>query len=295
MLKTNLLVLPLSALAVLGAFGSACSGGGEEASPKSATEATTEASTEKPTEEPFAPEGSVPSEAVDRAIEREWARLRGIEGREGILAEKRLYSLFDEELIIRDFFQDRKGGFFLDVGCAWPEMANNSFYLEKHLGWKGIGIDALAEYGPAWKQKRPNSRFFSYLVTDRSNVEETFYRSPNTGLSSTSREMASGQAFGAGLTPEEVQVETVSLDDLLDREGVTKVDLLAMDIEGHEPKALAGFDIDRFRPELAVIENTLTNDGSDPVLQYFHEHGYELIEKYRKYDAVNRYFERKAP
>ena len=47
--------------------------------------------------------------------------------------EKKLYSQFDEELIIRDFFQDRRGGFFLDVGAAWPLRNNNTYYLEKHL------------------------------------------------------------------------------------------------------------------------------------------------------------------
>jgi FkbM family methyltransferase len=232
------------------------------------------------------------SQKIELAIEQEMERLRQLKGREGILAEKRRYSLYDEELVIRDFFQDRRDGYFLDVGCAWPIMANNTYYLEKHLGWKGIGIDALSEYGPAWKEKRPGSRFFSYLVSDRSSSGERFYRSPDTGLSSTSKRIATGEHFGAALETEEIQVEAITLDDLLDREGVTKIDLLAMDIEGHEPKALAGFDIDRFRPELAVVEHSPPDDGTDPVYDYFVAHGYELIEKYRPYDPASRYFRR---
>ena len=35
-----------------------------------------------------------------------------------------------------------------------------------------------------------------------------------------------------------------------------------MDIEGGEPKALAGFDLDRFRPELIVIEGKIDSGGS---------------------------------
>ena len=85
-----------------------------------------------------------------------------------------------------------------------------------------------------------------------------------------------------------MKVPSITLDALLDREGVEKVDLLAMDIEGHEPEALAGFDIERFQPKLAVIE------GKDPaVAQYFERHGYALIERYLPYDPVNRYFERR--
>jgi hypothetical protein len=108
--------------------------------------------------------------------------------------------------------------------------------------------------------------------------------------------MASGKIFGDALEPEEILIETITLDDLLDREGVTKNDLLSMDIEGHEPAALAGFDIERFQPELVVVERTVvrSKDGEDEVYRYFERHGYELIAKYEPFDPVNRYFKRRA-
>lgn len=57
--------------------------------------------------------------------------------------------------------------------------ASNTYYLEKHLGWKGIGIDALEGYAPGWQEKRPGSQFFSYLVSDQSNTVQTFFMAPN--------------------------------------------------------------------------------------------------------------------
>ncbi len=51
-----------------------------------------------------------------------------------ILDQKSLYSHGKEELIIRDFFQDRRGGVFLDVGFAFPKKNSTTYYLEKHLG-----------------------------------------------------------------------------------------------------------------------------------------------------------------
>jgi FkbM family methyltransferase len=227
-------------------------------------------------------------------IQQKRATLRALKGREGILAEERRYSLFDEELIIRDFFQDKRDGVYLDVGCAWPVRSSNTYYLEEHLGWTGIGIDALKEYRPAWARERPKSRFFSYLVTDRSGVEQTFFKSPNSGLSSIDKTMASGKVFSDSLEPEEVRIETITLDDLLDREGVSKIDLISMDIEGHESAALAGFDIERFQPELVVVEREVTEPTpeKDEVHQYFERHGYELVRKYDRFDSVNRYFRR---
>ena len=58
--------------------------------------------------------------------------------REDTLAEQSRYSLFDEELIIRDFFQDRKGGFFVDVGCAWPGKANNTYWIAAKASRRSI-------------------------------------------------------------------------------------------------------------------------------------------------------------
>src|SRR5262245_39928539 len=87
-------------------------------------------------------------------------------GKRIVSTEKNLYSHDKEELIIRDFFQDRRGGVFLDVGCYHPIKDSNTYYLEKHLGWTGIGVDALPELAPKWEQKRPGAKFQNFLVTD---------------------------------------------------------------------------------------------------------------------------------
>jgi FkbM family methyltransferase len=222
------------------------------------------------------------------ALGKHERKIRDVPGRTGILAEKKRYSLFDEELIIRDFFQDRRGGVFLDVGCAWPIDANNTFYLEKHLGWTGIGVDALSDYAEEWNKVRPGARFFSYLVTDRSDGTGTFFKSPNLGLSSTDRNSASGKNFGETMEPEKIEIPMITLNDLLDQAGIEKIDLLSMDIEGHEPEALAGFDIERFQPELVVIEGK-----KGEVSRYFRRHGYRQIQRYVPFDDINRYFQRK--
>ena len=60
-----------------------------------------------------------------------------------IANEEAKWSETYEELIIRDFFQDREGGVFLDVGCYLPRHLSTTYYLADELGWTGIDIDAL--------------------------------------------------------------------------------------------------------------------------------------------------------
>lgn len=200
--------------------------------------------------------------------------------------EKNLYSRDKEELIIRDFFQDRQGGVFLDVGAWHPIQASNTYYLEHHLGWTGIAIDALKEMAPRWKRNRPRSRFLNYIVTDQAGALKPFFRVEFTDISAVTR-----PRLGPGGKPvasTAVMVPTITLTRALDDQGVKKIDLLSMDIEGSEMPALAGFDIDRFHPELACVESKPKN--REALLAYFKRHGYRRIEKYLKYDTANWYF-----
>jgi FkbM family methyltransferase len=202
--------------------------------------------------------------------------------------EKKLYSQFDEELVIRDFFQDRRDGFFLDVGAADPTVNSTTYYLEKHLGWSGIAVDAVVDYGILWQLQRPKSRFLNYLVTDHAGTLDPFYQAGVRTLSSTQKDRSWGPEK---LDAKEIRVPSITLNRLLEEQGVTRIDLLSMDIEESEPQALAGFDVERYRPSLVCIE--AVESVQPKIRAYFDAHGYRRIDRYLAHDAVNWYFEPK--
>jgi len=194
-----------------------------------------------------------------------------------------LYSQDDEETLIRAFFEDRRSGVFLDVGAGDPVKNSTTYYLEKHLGWRGIAVDALAEYAADYARLRPATRFFSYFVGDKSGGEHDFYVSPDKDFSSGAGDDPRGGAY------QRRQVPSITLDDLLAREGVAHVDFLSLDIEGAEPAALAGFAIGRYQPGLACVEIHSSEHGR-VLNEYFTLHGYREVTAYRSMDPINRYF-----
>ena len=210
----------------------------------------------------------------------------GAPRRDILNTEKPLYSHQKEELVIRDFFQDQRGGFFFDVGCGHPIHDSNTYYLEKHLGWTGIGVDGLPEMAVKWRRQRKASRFFNFIVTDHADTLDTFHRAEFLDISSVQRP---GDVPGhVGVRSEKIQVPTITLDRLLDRNKVTSVDLLSMDIEGGELLALSGFDIERFHPRLVCIEAKPANRLA--IAAYFRQHRYDRLQRYRQYDLVNYYY-----
>jgi FkbM family methyltransferase len=190
-----------------------------------------------------------------------------------------------EELIIRHFFQDKKNGTFLDVGASHYQKENNTYYLEKTLGWSGVAVEALAEYGAGYKQNRPRTRFVAMFASDVADSKVQFFVSgKDDKTSSATPDTAAGFA-GSGQAR---AVPTTTLNTALDQAGMTKLDFMSMDIELAEPKALAGFDIDRFRPALVCIESH--PQVRQQILEYFAAHDYVLLGQYLRIDPHNLYF-----
>jgi len=195
------------------------------------------------------------------------------------------YSLNEEEWIIRDFFNDRRNGVFVDVGANDYQKFSNTYYLETVLGWSGIAIDALREFEENYKIHRPRTRFRTFFISDRSDDQATIYVLKGQTLrTSATKEFT--QRLGNDLS--EVSVPTITLNDLLAVEGISSFDFLSMDIELAEPQALAGFDIERFHPSLVCIEAHL--EVRQQILDYFARHRYVVLGKYLRADRENLYF-----
>ena len=196
-----------------------------------------------------------------------------------LTTEDPIYSQFREEIYIRHFFNDERGGVYLDVGAWYPEKNSTTAYLDRVLGWTGIAIDPLPGLADRWKRSRPRAKFFSYFVGDRSGMSLPFYL--GYGVSSYDEEHVRALSKMGDQRPKKVDVETITLDDLLAREGVESIDFMSMDIEGGEPKALAGFDIDRFKPRLVCIEAGRPETKRRRLIAaYFDAHGYRRITEY---------------
>jgi len=205
----------------------------------------------------------------------------------------KFFSQAEEETLIRAFFRDRREGYFVDVGASHYEKDSTTFYLEHHLGWRGIAIDALEEFRGDYQRFRPRTRFFAFFVTNEAGHAKDFYvYTRDTRISSGRLQQLRGLPRVKERYIKTIDVPTVTLDRLLGAEGVTKVDFMSLDIEGSEPEALQGFDIGRYRPDLFCVETqTYTRDW---LMSYFAGHGYEVIHRYRDADTVNLYFRRRT-
>ncbi len=146
---------------------------------------------------------------------------------------------------VAEYFNQKKDGFFLDIGAYDGVWWNNTYYLEKELGWKGICFEAgLPHY-----QKLAKNRTcicVRTFVSDKIGI--TQYEAPNYG--GTRR-----------LGPMNVSESTLQV--LLPAYQVPNViDYISIDVEGVEVKVLNGFPFDKYEVGLWTIEHNSYTIGT---------------------------------
>lgn len=149
-------------------------------------------------------------------------------------------SEFSEDLWVMKNVALPDNGHYVDIGCAWPEMASNTAFLRKR-GWSGLCADANPRYAPEWKGIE---KFVCAVIADGSKQPFTY-----SGIPELSH-------LGEG-----ANVQTVTLASLL--EEVQKIDLLSIDVEGFEFDILSQLDWQKYRPKVVVSEYNTHGSGED--------------------------------
>jgi FkbM family methyltransferase len=179
--------------------------------------------------------------------------------------------------------------FYVDVGTNQPMRLSSSliFCLK---GWRGVAIDANNVLVNRSKQISRQDKCVVAAVSD-SEQDVIFHRSDLHVLSTMHEETY--QRLQARLEfrlEDHVAVRTRTLTSILQTvlaDGNARVDLLSIDVEGHEFQVLAGLDFARYRPRVFAVElHDLKTTLSNPFFCLLQDIGYRLV----GYITMNAYF-----
>ena len=84
-------------------------------------------------------------------------------------------SYSEEEWCIRDFFGDKKDGFFVDVGANDYKFTSNTYYLDTALNWSGLAVEPQRQFEADYVKYRPRTKFLPFFVSDSSNQLAKMY------------------------------------------------------------------------------------------------------------------------
>jgi FkbM family methyltransferase len=157
-----------------------------------------------------------------------------------------------EDVVLRQVFEDRARGTYVDVGAGHPVADNVTFWFYLQ-GWSGIVVEPQKKLAGLYPAIRPRDHVFEGLVGDKEG-EATFYVVDRLhGLSSTV-EANAGQAGSLGAAYRTQTLPMTRLTALCTQHGLQRVDVLKVDVEGAEDAVLAGLDLDKVRPRVILVE-----------------------------------------
>lgn len=163
---------------------------------------------------------------------------------------------------------EKPSGYFVEFGATNGSKNSNTWLLEKTLGWKGI----LAEPNPFWHSALAAERDAAIehrCVSSKSHETVTFIATNDTDpeLSGIARYADADHFAETRSRGQRIEVETISLDDLLDQHGAPqRIDYLSIDTEGSELDILSAYSFSRRFNVLSVENNPRNERAIDELL-----------------------------
>jgi len=166
-----------------------------------------------------------------------------------------------QDLLALSLTGEKRGGFFVEFGAADGKFLSNSYLLETKFGWNGI----LAEPSKAWHDqltKNRQCRIDSRCVWTTSGEMLKFSESASNDISTISAFKGADNLDRSDSV--EYDVETISLNDLLETHGAPKdFDYLSIDTEGSECTILSSLDFAKWQPRIITVEHNYTSARDD--------------------------------
>ena len=169
------------------------------------------------------------------------------------------YAQNAEDVVIRRALRSVVSGHYLEIGANHPtvDSITRSFYDN---GWSGITVEPMAELAAAHRNTRPRDVQVE-AVAGRPGVERAvLHEVDGTGLSTLDDELRD-QHVHAGFSTHDVEVQSLTVDQILETSQHGDLHFVVIDTEGSEPDVLSGFDLRRWRPWILVVEATIPNSN----------------------------------
>lgn len=195
----------------------------------------------------------------------------------------KIYSQEGEDLILNEIFENRRKGFYIDVGAHHPIRFSNTYMFYKK-GWNGINIDAMPGSMRIFKRKRFRDVNLEVGVSGKKG-EMIYYMFDEPALNGFSKKLSKERNKISNFKIiAEKKIETYPLCDILDKylPESQKIDFMSIDVEGLDLIVLKSNNWKKFKPEVILVEsigNKLSEIMKDPIFIFLKSKGYEIVAK----------------
>lgn len=198
---------------------------------------------------------------------------------QGVFERNCCYGQRCEDFLVNLIFKNKTDGVVMDIGAHDGLRFSNSFAFS-NLGWKGVLVEAHPDYYNICQTNRhADNTKICYVACGKNDEDNvTFYSNYRGSLSTLNpnlNERYKNEYKGyyvdrdhtervQNFTNGPILVKTKKLDSIIEENkeflglGVNldqrDIDLISIDVDGSEEYVFAGFDIEKYRPRVVILE-----------------------------------------
>jgi len=186
------------------------------------------------------------------------------------------YSQHGEEEIIQRYFPEGFTGSCIDVGASDGVGCSNTKLFEEN-GWYCLCVEPNPTLFEFLKSNRKNC--INYAISDVNkemifniaSIEDSYlHEDAISSLKIDERLLKQHIDAGYKITINPILVNVITLNQCIEQFYESdKIDFISIDTEGTELDVLLGFDINRWKPRLLVIENNFNDPEIEEYLKIF--------------------------
>lgn len=180
---------------------------------------------------------------------------------------------------LNSLFNNKKGGFFIELGANDGLFQSNTAFLEKEMNWTGILIEPSFKGYESCIKNRTNSVCLNYACVSNEYVSPYIYGDfiENNAMGSINGERLHSQNLTC--------VKAITLEKVLDEQKCGHIDFLSLDTEGYELNILKGLNLDKYRPDYMLIE--IYSNEYASIANFLHDKNYKLLSNFTNYNIID--------
>jgi len=184
------------------------------------------------------------------------------------------YSQIGQDLEVLKTYNNKRGGFFIEIGASDGIKLSNTYLLEKKYNWKGICVEPIPRRFEELCKNRPNSFCSNNAVYNESTKQVIFDIANSFDLLSGISNNIDCYKTAVNKNKTQIIVTTISFNDLLEKYNAPLfIDYLSLDTEGSELEILKSVNLQKYifglidvehnyiEPRRTQIRNLLTSNG----------------------------------
>ncbi len=187
------------------------------------------------------------------------------------------YSQLNQDINVLNIYNNKKDGYFVEIGAADGIFLSNTYLLEMKYNWKGICIEPI----PDQYKKLTNNRKCiceNVGVYNKSDIEIEFAICEDNKLLSGIYNYIDHHKNTVDNNKKIFNLRTKTLTEILDKNNSPSfIEYLSLDTEGSELEILKGIDFNKYKFGIIDIEHNYIEPRRTLIKELLLNNNYEYL------------------